>query len=763
MNARYTALSLLAGFALPACTVSADHLLSFEPGQVLSLEANQIPGGADPGQAAAKGRLKRLMNTPGGVHDGRLVMVYSDENSQDFIWCPKANVHRARDVFMRFSDDEGATWSNPLNLSNTADLFSSLTDWDGDGAPEPYYGDSGFPHLFESGDVVVVSWVDRYAPESWWTFGDVGQSTIQGSASYSDPAVSPSAREIPYACVMMAISTDGGDSWTYGGTEPPLQLTHGRRDATQNVARGNDQRWILTWQEDPEGLRPDEGVDFGFGATGATVTRGTDVWYTYTGNIFTNPEGLAANRTPLSNNSQYDTQGLNGFPTVGEPGSLSTNGAGRPHLGMVFDQGAWRALIAYEETKGDPAFENGKTVQYHAFQYNQPFTSGNPAALSGTAGVTVSDPSEHAQRVRFARQNTDGSVPALAIYWKQGVGVDDLPADVMMRVAHSFDPVAVATAPLLNMSSNTPSAQPADLLDETGDDPFEQAREHRAVLRGDFIGLAYAYTPDGLLAKYTDLQNYDLYFRRSTDGGQTWTAPEQLSNIFDTSLHATDPRIVMTPEGPGAGADNMVIVWATRDNVYHGLQEEQYQNLWIRRSVDMGETFDFKVNIAATVGQEYEAQVRLNEDASHVYAVWMEGAGPVEARFALGTTDNPLEVTVLNNPVSPGHAANLMFTGPGWENSPYFAGAAFGTEPGFTIPLGHIPLNLDDLFFASQENPATFVGFQGTLDANATALGAVALPANAALSGIEFYVAFLSVRFSPIPVGISEPALITIQ
>ena len=40
-------------------------------------------------------------------------------------------------------------------------------------------------------------------------------------------------------------------------------------------------KWIITWQEDPHGLQIGGADGPGDGASGANVTHGTDIWYTF--------------------------------------------------------------------------------------------------------------------------------------------------------------------------------------------------------------------------------------------------------------------------------------------------------------------------------------------------------------------------------------------------------------------------------------------------------------------------------------------------
>jgi hypothetical protein len=60
------------------------------------------------------------------------------------------------------------------------------------------------------------------------------------------------------------------------------RLTSGRRDVdrieTMRVAGAG---FAITWQEDPEGLRPGQGEGPGEGWSGAIANSQTDVWYSY--------------------------------------------------------------------------------------------------------------------------------------------------------------------------------------------------------------------------------------------------------------------------------------------------------------------------------------------------------------------------------------------------------------------------------------------------------------------------------------------------
>ena len=65
--------------------------------------------------------------------------------------------------------------------------------------------------------------------------------------------------------------------------------------------------------------------------------------------------------------------------------------------------------------------------------------------------------------------------------------------------------------------------------DESWSNPWDVAKGHRGILDGDFIMLQYAWAPNEY-ANAVGRDNYNLYIRRSFDGGQTWTTtPSELA------------------------------------------------------------------------------------------------------------------------------------------------------------------------------------------------------------------------------------------
>ncbi|MBY5991022.1 sialidase family protein [Ferrimonas balearica] len=552
---------------------------------------------------AAKAKLVRLSN--GGPTHGRLISVFADAWSDadhpdgHQVYDVKGDKARpARDIYVRYSDDDGRSWSEIQNLSRTAAMSSHTGQWQGEDRPAlPFYGDSDKPNVFNSGTLVVISWVDKYCPGG-----------AQGSVTYLER----DQRVVPYSCLYTVRSSDGGAHW-----QPAQRLTDGERDAKQDSHRGNSTAWVLTWQEDPAGLALGEADGPGDGASGARTALGTDIWYSHLSTAI--PEGGTLKDSPFAKGTAFapPTRVSNNFTrwdTRNDTRPLESGqaAASRPNIALV----GKTVVLAYEETKGTEGLDEGKVIRYHAF----PFAAGpatapdaclsdvggspiacapdlppNPTAVA-RLGCILSDPAQNARRVRMLPQSTPGpSGVKLAIFWRQGLYDAGGPADVMLRTSRDFldlsqfhpplnvpgegaitgcrirgdndaelpaEQGAFANAPALNLSHNTPDG--GDLSAHSDANPIEDALAHRGYLRGDTLVLGYSYTPDQVLARYTRDDHYQFWIRRSFDGGQSWDPARNLTAALidayvdahpemlqPSELTVREPRLVKTPgNGP---------------------------------------------------------------------------------------------------------------------------------------------------------------------------------------------------------------------
>ena len=117
-----------------------------------------------------------------------------------------------------------------------------------------------------------------------------GVAGSQGSIDFAEEGY-PQAGEVPHGCVWTArgVLLPGDDPRTEDAVEStymiwtkPERLTSGRRDPNRIEVRGvQGAGFVITWQEDPDGLRPGQGLGPGEGWSGAVAHDKTDIWYSF--------------------------------------------------------------------------------------------------------------------------------------------------------------------------------------------------------------------------------------------------------------------------------------------------------------------------------------------------------------------------------------------------------------------------------------------------------------------------------------------------
>jgi len=549
-------------------------------------------------KSASKTKLVRLGN-------GWLVSTYGDTvPGAENVYDTKADaVRTARDIFVKTCNPAtsesncslAADWSAPVNVSNTAGLSSISTDWQEDNAEgtiTPFYGDSGKPNIFNAGSFAVVTWVDKYC-----------EGGAQRMISYT-------ARDgvtVPFSCTYAAYTDNVGSGvWT------THQLTDGSRDAKSDANKGLSvdtgegyiANWAISWQEDPHGLQLGGASGPGDGASGASVTHGTDVWYTHTEDLMNAMgTGVGPWEAPVRITDNYTNDGAGGNTSpvfhpddpVNEIVDLErgNTGASRPNIMLVGGSNPATTVIAYEESKGADRTDSGKFIRYHEFPFNSP-----PPSMSqyenGEPGCVISAPLENSRRVRFVSQPTASpNGLRMGVFWRQGLPTEGGPGDIMTRVGiqtadtestglrpedmvPAVDPACrtslyaeakvLTTTPGSNLSSNTIPWSPVvcdacavaamsaavvptnNLTDTTSLNPYEDAKAHRAAIVGDDFYLGYSYARDWALATFTDLDNYNFWLRRyNAANGGSWTEAQNISNIDNVKTHVKEPRLVKTP------------------------------------------------------------------------------------------------------------------------------------------------------------------------------------------------------------------------
>ena len=116
-----------------------------------------------------------------------------------------------------------------------------------------------------------------------------GVAGSQNSINFADEDY-PQAGEVPFGCVWTArgVLLPGDDPRTSETESSHMvwtkaeRLTSGHRDPNRIEVKGvQGAGFVITWQEDPDGLRPGQGEGPGEGWSGAVAHSKTDVWYSF--------------------------------------------------------------------------------------------------------------------------------------------------------------------------------------------------------------------------------------------------------------------------------------------------------------------------------------------------------------------------------------------------------------------------------------------------------------------------------------------------
>ncbi|MHB1349714.1 MAG: choice-of-anchor O protein [Desulfobulbaceae bacterium] len=229
--------------------------------------------------------------------------------------------HGARDAYAAVSLDDGATWKR-TNLSNSAKRSSIKING------EPYPGDTLRNFAASDGNKVLFVWASKYcdsgSPNYAMTetersavaahlvatgriteteagqctdndpltpclyledlFGVAGSQGVQSAEDLAEEGY-PLVGDYPYSCLWAARGSlqpglNGAPSkFVWFNAE---RLTSGVRSAERaETVCVKGAGCVVTWQEDPDGVRPGHGDGPGEGWSGAIAYHQTDKWYTY--------------------------------------------------------------------------------------------------------------------------------------------------------------------------------------------------------------------------------------------------------------------------------------------------------------------------------------------------------------------------------------------------------------------------------------------------------------------------------------------------
>lgn len=565
----------------------------------------------------------------------------------------------AQNIWVARSIDNGATWTQTRLTSNGGTAISVKDP--ASAVPQAFTVTHNKPNLYVPPIGVLNAGKGANALLTWTSSDCAGNAAQKINANL----VPLTGKNQPYMCLWAARSVNGGVDWTL------QRLTDGSLDPDEDVPAGSVQytsdtastgHFAISYQADPKGLQLGDAEGPGDGASGANVSPGTNIWYTYLSKAAFEAGTDFPAPVQLSDNNDTAT---------GKPG------ASRANLAISGST----AVIAYEETKGDGS--GGKQIIYHSFPAN--------AAPTLQAGTAISNPANNARRVRFQLQGNEALGDAdkdgdaadgdtrgvhVMLLWRETTLTTAAAAsDVMGR--RGIKNTALRPGSTGFLASDVLADTVANLSDPTAASLADNALAHRGVLRGDFAAVAYDHTPDKAAADaYT--ATYNLFIRRSSDGGNTWGTARNMSNLADASTRVVEPRLVGTPgtikrPDGSATADTpdlqnkqiFYVGWGTETNE----QIAKPLDIYITRTTDSGEHYERVQLLAQGPTEQSEAQLRTPPDGNTLGALWMQrdaATGAVDVVYRNGSkssvADPDLNLTTTGAALTANGQGQVVFT-----------------------------------------------------------------------------------------------------
>ncbi len=181
----------------------------------------------------------------------------------------------------------------------------------------------------------VATWLGINVESDLYLTDLFGVAGSQGSIDFADEGY-PQAGVVPFGCVWTArgVLLPGDDPRTDEEEATHIvwtkaeRLTSGRRDPNRIEVHGVEGAgFVVTWQEDPDGLRPGQGEGPGEGWSGAVAHSKTDIWYSFIPweqfDLVENPDDVTGEPVNIVNhvlgNPDTDPDAAGGRPQVYVP------------------------------------------------------------------------------------------------------------------------------------------------------------------------------------------------------------------------------------------------------------------------------------------------------------------------------------------------------------------------------------------------------------------------------------------------------------
>lgn len=137
------------------------------------------------------------------------------------------------------------------------------------------------------------------------------------------------------------------------------------------------------------------------------------------------------------------------------------------------------------------------------------------------------------------------------------------------------------------------------------------------------------------------LNNYEIYFSRSTDNGSTWSTPQNISN--NTKLSEM-PRVAIDNSG------SIFVVWWDFT--------PGQNDIFFTSSFDNGSSWTTIMNLSNNWGNSVRADITIDDNSGNLFVVWSDNSGTGISELYLSRSPDQGNSWTTPIPIAPGYTAN---------------------------------------------------------------------------------------------------------
>ena len=175
-------------------------------------------------------------------------------------------------------------------------------------------------------------------------------------------------------------------------------------------------------------------------------------------------------------------------------------------------------------------------------------------------------------------------------------------------------------------------SEPVNLTNNQQDSVYAQV----ATTQGNNVYMVWQENPQSQAASSDNAMNYDIFMKKSVDGGLTFGKEINLSNNPGFSEH---PQIA-------ASGNNVYIVWIDNSPIIGSSESSENKKILLRKSADNGNTFG-ETSILSNSNSVDSINQEITATGNNVYVVWQDI--PLSASDNTGIVNDGNDSSAYNN------------------------------------------------------------------------------------------------------------------